>query len=117
MTMDDAAKLAMVKALYGDEDVADAVVTAYLSVAGDAVLNARYPYVADKSALTVPDEYAMTQCTIASYLLSKRGAEGETEHDENGITRKYASPSIADIPAAYLSPIVPMCGVPAATTA
>ena len=44
----------------------------------------------------------------AVYLLNKRGAEGETAHSENGISRSYES---ADIPESMLSGIIPFAGV------
>jgi hypothetical protein len=50
----------------------------------------------------------MLQCEIAAYLLNKRGAEGQTSHTENGITRNYGG---ADVPESMLSSIIPRVGV------
>ena len=37
----------------------------------------------------------------------KRGAEGQTQHSENGITRQYEN---ADIPSSMLKSLTPYCG-------
>jgi len=50
----------------------------------------------------------MLQLEIATYLLNKRGAEGQTAHSENGISRSYES---ADVPSSMLNQIVPHCGI------
>lgn len=49
-----------------------------------------------------------TQVEIAAYMLNKRGAEGETAHSENGVSRSYED---GDIPATLLRRITPMAGV------
>ena len=54
----------------------------------------------------MPDRYAMIQLNVASYLLNKRGAEGEIQHIENGIHRNYGS---SDVPDGMLKDIVPFC--------
>lgn len=41
-------------------------------------------------------------------MLNKRGAEGQTSHTENGVTRQYES---ADVPSSMLKAITPYCGV------
>lgn len=99
-------KLILLKQMYdGDED--DAVLSTYLALAADKILNRLYPY-ADTDGKDVPKKYINTQISIACYLLGKRGAEGETAHKENGIDRTYAS---ADVPEDMLKDIVPFCGV------
>lgn len=98
-------KLDLLKTIYGDgED--DSLLEAYLSIAAEAILNRLYPY--DNSKTEVPEKYALTQVNIAVYLLNKRGAEGELQHNENGIDRTYES---ADIPESMLKGIIPHCGV------
>jgi len=97
-------KLALLKNIYGDgED--DNVLEAYLSIAAEAILNRLYPF---KKETEVPEKYTLTQVNIAVYLLNKRGAEGETRHNENGIDRTYES---ANIPESMLKDIIPHCGV------
>lgn len=90
-----------------DENWSDDVLLAYLLIAGRKIINRAYPYSNDDS-LVVPTKYEMLQCEIAIYLLSKRGAEGETSHSENGISRSYES---ADVPESMLIEVVPFCSV------
>ena len=89
-----------------DAEWSDSVILAYLNAAGQKILNRAYPY--DDSITEMPARYNMLQCEIATYLLNKRGAEGETSHSENGISRGYES---ADVPESMLSEIIPFCGV------
>ena len=98
-------KLALLKDIYGDSEE-DTLLEAYLAIAAEAVLNRLYPF--DKKKAEVPDKYARTQVNIAVYLLNKRGAEGELQHNENGIDRTYES---GDIPESMLKDIIPHCGV------
>lgn len=56
----------------------------------------------------VPTKHEYRQCEIAAFLLNKRGAEGQTVHNENGVNRQYEG---GNIPASMLADIVPFCGV------
>ena len=56
----------------------------------------------------VPTKYEYRQCEIAAFLLNKRGAEGQTAHNENGVGRSYEG---GNIPASMLADIAPYCGV------
>ena len=78
----------------------------YLNIAGRKILNRAYPY--KDTDNEVPARYEILQCEIATYLLNKRGAEGQTGHSENGISRSYES---ADVPESMLSSVIPFCGV------
>jgi hypothetical protein len=69
-------------------------------------MNRAYPFGTDESE--VPARYEFLQCEIAAYLLNKRGAEGQTAHGENGISRSYES---ADVPESMLGAVTPFCGV------
>ena len=84
----------------------DDILTAYLTVAGQKILNRAYPY--DDTVTEVPRRYGVLQCEIAAYLLNKRGAEGEISHSENGISRIYEK---ADVPDSMLSSVIPHCGI------
>ena len=44
----------------------------------------------------------------ANDMLNKRGAEGQTSHSENGISRSYEN---ADIPSSMLKVVTPHVGV------
>ena len=70
------------------------------------VLNQRYPFGVPEGA-TVPAQYEHIQLRIAVELFSKRGAEGQTSHNENGINRTYEA---ADVSPSLLRKILPICG-------
>jgi len=56
----------------------------------------------------VPSKYEYKQCEIAAFLLNKRGAEGQTGHNENGVSRAYEG---GTIPPSMLAEITPYVGV------
>lgn len=93
-------KQEMYKYLERSTDVKDSEENYYdifdyaLTIAGSAIINKAYPFRDDIE--TVPAKYHAVQLEIASYLINKSGAEGETSHSENGITRAYESGSIPD---------------------
>ena len=70
------------------------------------VLNRRYPFGVPEDAI-VPAMYEHIQLQVAVELFSKMGAEGQTAHGENGISRSYEA---ADISPSLLRRIVPVCG-------
>lgn len=86
----------------------DALLNAYLNMAESKILNKMYPFGIPDDVSGVPDRYFQTQINIAIYLYSKRGAEGETQHDENGINRAYES---ADVPKSMLKEVHSFVGV------
>ena len=103
--MTQAEKLQLLEALVGESDTEE-VLLAYLNIAGRKIINRAYPYGTEETE--VPTRYDFLQCEIAAYLLNKRGAEGQTAHSENGISRSYES---ADVPESMLGAITPFCGV------
>jgi hypothetical protein len=84
----------------------DEVLDSYLKIAGRKIINRAYPY--DDTVTEVPRRYSYLQCDIANYLLNKRGAEGQTAHSENGVSRSYES---ADVPESMLGEVIPHVGV------
>lgn len=98
-------KIKIVKTMI-DTDDADEVLSTYLLLAGRKIISRAFPYDADVTE--VPTRYELNQCEIAVYLLNKRGAEGQTSHSENGISRSYEN---ADVPSSMLKSIVPYCGI------
>ena len=98
-------KLQLLKAMVGESDTEE-VLLAYLNIAGNKIINRAYPY--DSEVTEVPKRYAFLQCEIAAYLLNKRGAEGQTGHSENGISRSYES---ADVPESLIGAVTPCVGV------
>ena len=103
--MTQAEKLTLLKAMVGESDTEE-VLLAYLNIAGRKILNRAYPFGTEETE--VPSRYDFLQCEIAAYLLNKRGAEGQTGHSENGISRSYES---ADVPESMLGAVTPMVGV------
>lgn len=103
--MTDDEKLNVLKAMIGDSD-SDEVLSTYLLLAGQKIINRAYPY--DPTVTEVPEQYHTLQCEIAAYMLNKRGAEGQTSHSENGISRSYEN---ADVPASMLKGVTPHVGV------
>ena len=106
--MSDNEKLELLKALVGavgfDEEK---ILKAYLRIAASIILKKLYPF--DKEGKEkLSGSYAVKQCEIACFLYNKRGAEGETAHDENGIKRTYES---GDVPPSMLKDIVPFAEV------
>ena len=97
-------KLAMLKVMVGASD-SDEVLSTYLSLAGNKIIRKAYPY--DNTIIEVPPQYELLQVEIACYMLNKRGAEGETQHNENGINRSYEN---ADIPNSLMNQVVPFVG-------
>lgn len=108
--MSEAEKLIFLRTLVGNEsdntEWGDDVLLTYLTLAGQKIINRAYPY--DDEVIEVPRRYGILQCEIAAYMLNKRGAEGETSHSENGISRSYEN---ADIPESLIGQVVPFCGV------
>lgn len=102
--MTDIEKLALLKSMTGEAD--EDILSAYLALAGDKVCRRAYPY--DSTIQVVPDQYSYVQVEIAVYLLNKRGAEGESLHSENGISRTYEN---GDIPLTLLRQITPFASV------
>ena len=78
--------------LTGETD--DVLLSTFLEIAGQKIIEKAYPYRHDVTE--VPAKYKATQLEITAYLLNKRGADGETAHDENGISRRYENASIPD---------------------
>lgn len=90
---------ARLSVITGETD--DDILLTYLDLAGEVITAKCYPYHPGKP---VPERYQNRQIEIAAYLLNKRGAEGETSHNENGINRSYES---ASVPASMLAGIMP----------
>lgn len=102
--MTDSEKSAMLSAMTGETN--ETVLSTYLSIAGNKVCRKAYPF--DPSQTTVPAQYEIIQVEIAAYLVNKRGAEGETVHLENGISRHYED---GDVPPSLLRDIIPFSAV------
>lgn len=102
--MTDAEKTVLVQAMTDETD--DDVISAFLSMAGDAIYHYVDPFKTETKE-TVLDEYGAVQAKAAAYFLNKRGADGQTTHGENGISRSYES---GDLPTSLLREITPKVG-------
>lgn len=99
--MTDAEKKAMLEAITGESD--DGTLSVYLTLAKNIILAKAYPYF--DTYPIFPTKYDTLQVEIAAYLLNKRGAEGETSHNENGVSRSYEN---GDIPSRLICRITPV---------
>lgn len=94
----------LLKTMCGESD--DGILSAYLKMAADKITMRCYPF--QTREIGVPEKYRSLQLEIACYLLNKRGAEGETSHNENGVNRSYES---ASVPESMLRGIMPFAKV------
>mgnify|MGYP003447045673 CR=1 FL=1 len=85
-----------------NEQENDELLELYLEDAKNIICELRYTY-------EVEPQYLTTQLKIAMELYSKSGAEGQTSHSENGISRTYEA---ADISPSLLSNITPFVRTP-----
>ena len=101
--MDKSEKRTALAALLAPDTDTDEVLDAVIALAEAEVLNRMYPfgYSAD---LVVPARYEMLQVQLAAELYTKRGAEGQSNHSENGTSRSWPEKS------ALLARIVPHVG-------
>ena len=92
----------LAKSILPDTDTNE-VLDAMLADAGALILNRMYPFGYDES-MVVPPRYERIQIRLAVELYTQRGAEGQTSHSENGISRSWPEQS------ALLKTILPNCG-------
>lgn len=91
MTMTE--KINMLNILAG-ESLSESMASAYLTLAGQKILQKAFPF--DHTQTRVPERYELLQLEIAAHMYLKRGAEGETSHSENGVSRHYETASVPD---------------------
>ena len=80
-------RAALAISLAPDTDT-DEVLDEVLADAEALVLNRMYPF-GYPDGTAVPPRYERIQIQLAVELYSKRGAEGQTSHSENGISRSW----------------------------
>lgn len=96
--MTQAEKIAMVKTLVeSDAGATDEVVTVYLTLASNAMLERLFPYASNKDSGDIPLRYDTIQCELAARYFLRRGGQGETNHEENGVNRTYETVDDEDI--------------------
>ena len=77
-----------------------------LESAKAVILSRRFPFREPPTELE--ERYKDLQLRIAVEMFNKRGAEGETAHSENGISRSYSSASVSE---ELLREVTPKAGV------
>ena len=95
-------RAALATTLAPDTDTDD-VLNGVLADAEALVLNRMYPF-GYPDGTVVPSRYERIQIQLAAELYSKRGAEGQTGHSENGISRSWPEKS------ALLNRVLPHVG-------
>lgn len=98
-------KIKRLAVLISPDIVEDELLSLLVEQAEGVVLNRRYPFGVPENA-EVPPAYEHIQLQIAVELFSKMGAEGQTAHGENGISRSYEA---ADVSPSLLKRIIPVC--------
>ena len=104
-------KLAELRRMLEPATEDDAVLLSYLDQAKEMIVTRMFPYATEEEIeyAIVPKRFEYKQVRIALYLLNKRGAEGETLHNENGISRRYRN---GDLPDEMLADVLPCVGIP-----
>lgn len=92
-------QLQKLKVQLDNPDVDDGILIFCLDRAKDIICDIRN---SDK----VETRYLNTQISIAIELYNKRGAEGQTGHSENGISRSYSSADISNEIIRTITPVV-----------
>ena len=88
------------------EKVDDIELEDILESAKAVILSRRFPFGEQPEEIENKDKDL--QIRIAVEMFNKRGAEGETAHSENGISRSYASANVSED---LLKEITPKVGV------
>ena len=88
------------------ENVTDGELEDILESAKAVILSRRFPF--GDWPEEIEPRYKDLQIRIAVEMFAKRGAEGETAHSENGISRSYASANVSED---LLKEITPKVGV------
>ena len=88
------------------EKVSDGELEDILESAKAVILSRRFPF--GEQPEEIENKYKDLQIRIAVEMFNKRGAEGETAHSENGVSRSYASANVSED---LLKEITPKVGV------
>jgi hypothetical protein len=104
--MTNSEKITRITALISPDTASTDLLETLLEQAKGIVLNRRYPFGVPEGS-EVPAQYEHIQIRIAVELFSKMGAEGQTGHSENGVSRTYEA---ADVSPSLLKQIIPVIG-------
>ena len=76
------------------EKVDDIELSDILESAKAVIMSRRFPF--GEWPEELENKYNDLQIRIAVEMFNKRGAEGETSHSENGVSRSYASANVSE---------------------
>lgn len=99
-------KLSNLKIMIEPDTASDALLVLLLDKAKEMILHRRYGAQYDLT-LEVPTQYEYLQLDLVVEMFSKRGAEGETSHSENGISRTYENGHVST---SLLKKVTPLVG-------
>lgn len=75
-------------------ELSDEEAESYLDTAKAAIMARRYPF--EEFPEELESRYLDLQLRIAVDLYAKAGAEGETSHSENGVSRSYSNAWVSE---------------------
>lgn len=106
--MTEAEKITYMMNLCEEDDTA--VLSAFLSMATEIAKEKVFPFGCPDEAFAakIMSRYERIICEIAVFLVNKRGAEGETSHNESTAERTFENGGVPD---AYMKKLIPYCGV------
>ena len=99
-------KIEKLKVLISPDTASDELLSYLLEQSEGIILNRRYPFGAPEGASLSP-LHEQIQIRMAVELYSKMGAEGQTQHTENGVSRVWEA---GDVSPSLLKHIIPVCG-------
>lgn len=98
-------KLSRLKKITGESD--EELLNDCLDSAATIIQSRRYPF-ADEWPEDIEPRYVDLQIRIAQDLYNRIGAEGQTSHSENGISRQWGAEWVSS---QLLAEIIPKAGV------
>lgn len=104
--MTNESKIERLRALISPDTAPDDLLLYLLEQSEGIILNRRYPFGAPEGASLSP-LHEQIQLRMAVELFSKMGAEGQTQHTENGVMRVWEA---GDVSQSLLKHIIPVCG-------
>lgn len=90
--MDNIEKRAALGVMISPDTDSDEVLDSMIAIAESEILNRMYPFGYPENT-AVPARYERIQIALAAEIYSKRGAEGQLSHSENGISRSWSEKS------------------------
>lgn len=104
--MSNEQKIERLKVLISPDTASNELLLYLLEQSEGIILNRRFPFGAPEGVTLSPFQEQI-QFRVAVELFSKMGAEGQTQHTENGVSRQYEA---ADVSPSLLRQIIPVCG-------